>query len=650
MTRKTFFITILVTITAIFLPGTLFLAKKPELGRLADLSKVIRSESGEIINLRLTPSGHWREPADIERIDPLLISMLVAYEDQRFWDHHGVDPFAIVRASLSFAKSGSIKSGASTLTMQTAKLMYPKLRQRSFSNKIKQMFFAMQLDAHWSKKEILEAYFTLAPFGGNIEGVEAATQAWFQKSPKELTYTEAALLVALPQSPERRRPDLFPNAAFQAKTKVLEIISARINLKEKKLDELKKEPLPVRLTRTNSIALHLADRLSQDPSNVTQTSINASWQKDLIKILQTSIQKYEKPVNLAGLVVERKTGFVKAYAGSASYTDQERKGSINYLTAQRSPGSTLKPLIYAKALERKLINEGHLFYDAQLQRGDYAPSNFDKSFSGQVTLKEALSRSLNIPAIETLELIGADSFENKLRTFIAQDIGQTYEAGLTLAVGGFYLSAEDLINLYLEMADPGYNSALRFKFEEDISTSSHLINSDTSEQILRLMSQRNNQGKIELFKTGTSHNHQDAWVINIFRDHIVLVWLGTPDNEPTTTLTGRSAAYPISKDIKLALGLKSPEIKNDYKIVQSLAEKQKKCDKLIQYPENGEWVRGDKLTLSLAGNNAADWYLNGVKLDAYKANITLSHAGVNKLTAISGKCRETSEIFFEKLN
>ena len=164
------------------------------------------------------------------------------------------------------------------------------------------------------------------------------------------------------------------------------------------------------------------------------------------------------------------------------------------------------------------------------------------------------------------------------------------------------------------------------------------------------MSQRDNNGDLEIFKTGTSHNQQDAWVVNILKDHIVLVWLGTPDNEPTTMLTGRSAAYPISKDIKMALGLKSPEIKNDYKIAQVLAEKPKSCTKLIQYPEDGEWVRGDTLTLSLAGDNEADWYLNGVKLAIYKAHIPLDHAGVNKLTAISGKCRETSEIFFEKLN
>lgn len=648
--RKFFIITMVVLTTTGLFSATRSLMKVPELGRLSELSKVIRSDNGEVINLRLTSSGHWREPADLNRIDPLLIEMLVAYEDKRFWNHHGVDPLAIIRASLSFAKSGSVQSGASTLTMQTVKLMYPDLRRRTVKSKLKQMLAAIRLDAHWSKTEILEAYFTLAPFGGNIEGVEAATQAWFQKTPRELTHTEAALLIALPQSPERRRPDLFPEAAFKSKTKVLEAISVRINLGQSKLEELKNEPLPVRLSRKKSIALHLADRLSKRPGAALQTSIDAAWQRDLNLIVKEAAQQYKKPINVAGLVVERKTGLVKAYAGSSSYTDFKRKGSINYLTAQRSPGSTLKPIIYAKALERKLIGEGHFFDDNHLQRGDYTPSNFDNSFNGKVSLKEALSRSLNIPAVETLESIGADSFENNLRTFIAQDVGHTYEAGLTLAVGGFYLSAEDLIEIYLEMADPGNDSKLRFQFNEPTSTSSHLITQKTSEQILRLMSQRNNRGEIELFKTGTSHNQQDAWVLNILKEHIVLVWLGTPDNEPTTILTGRSSAFPISRDIKLALGLKTPEIRDDYKIVQSSGEEFQKCERLIQYPENGEWIRGNKLTLSINGNAKANWYLNNVELTSFDNEVKLPNAGINKITAVMGDCRDTSEVFFQLTN
>ena len=645
--RKLFFTILSGLFFTVMLVTLIFVWRSPDLGRLADVSQVLRGDGQEIINLRLTNSGHWREPAQLERIDPQLIKMLIAYEDKRFWQHFGVDPLAVMRAAISLAKSGKIKSGASTLTMQTVKLMHPELRKRSFKNKLYQMAEAIRLEAHWSKEEILEAYFTLAPYGGNIEGIEAATEAWFQKSPNQLTFTEAALLVALPQSPERRRPDLFPEAAFEAKSKVLEVIKDRIGLDPKKLEELKKEPLPVRLSKAKSISPHLADRLHSKEQTSFQTTINPTWQREILSILNTSATSFEKPINLAALVVERRSGLVKAYAGSSSYIDVERKGAINYLRTLRSPGSTLKPLIYANALERQIIDEGHIFNDSQFQRGAYTPANFDKKYNGKVTLKEALNRSLNISAIETLEMIGAEQFENKLRTFISEDIGQTKNAGLSLAVGGFYLSPEKLSEIYLEMADPGFNSQLKFTYDDDQTQSSHLINSNTSEQILRLMSQRNHKGKVEVFKTGTSHNRQDAWVANIFENHLVIVWLGTPDNENTQILTGRSAALPISNNIKLALGLKQPKIKQDYKIEAKNSFPAKKCSKLIQYPENGEWIRGTNLAVSVSGNSEAEWYINSTKLSGIHSQITLQNEGINKITAVLGKCRETNEIFFQ---
>ena len=645
--RKLFFTILSGLFLTLMLVALIFVWRSPDHGRLADVSQVLRGDGQEIINLRLTNSGHWREPAQLERIDPQLIKMLIAYEDKRFWQHFGVDPLAVMRAAISLAKSGKIKSGASTLTMQTVKLMHPELRKRSFKNKLYQMAEAIRLEAHWSKEEILEAYFTLAPYGGNIEGIEAATEAWFQKSPNQLTFTEAALLVALPQSPERRRPDLFPEAAFEAKSKVLEVIKDRIGLDPKKLEELKKEPLPVRLSKAKSISPHLADRLHSKEQTSFQTTINPTWQRELRSILNTSATSFEKPINLAALVVERRSGLVKAYAGSSSYIDVERKGAINYLRTLRSPGSTLKPLIYANALERQIIDEGHIFNDSQFQRGAYTPANFNKKYNGKVTLKEALNRSLNISAIETLELIGAEQFENKLRTFISEDIGQTKKAGLSLAVGGFYLSPEILSEIYLEMADPGFNSQLKFTHSDAPIQSSHLINSNTSEQILRLMSQRNHKGKIEVFKTGTSHNRQDAWVVNIFENHLIVVWLGTPDNESTQILTGRSAALPISDSIKLALGLKEPKIKHDYRIEARNSFQAEKCSKLIQYPENGEWIRGTNLAISVSGNSEAEWYINSTKLSGIHSQITLQNEGINKITAVLGKCRETNEIFFQ---
>ena len=187
-----------------------FIRQAPDIGRLSDLSQVIRAHDGTIINLRLTEDGYWREKATLANIDPKLLNVLIAYEDQRFWEHKGVDPKAVIRASYDFTKSGQIVSGASTLTMQVAKLMDPSLKRRNPVVKIQQMLAALRLEHHWSKEEILEAYFTLAPYGGNIEGIHAATEAWFQKTPERLTLNEAALLVALPQSPEARRPDRHP--------------------------------------------------------------------------------------------------------------------------------------------------------------------------------------------------------------------------------------------------------------------------------------------------------------------------------------------------------------------------------------------------------------------------------------------------------
>ena len=190
-----------------------YIARPPDLGRLSDVSAVLRGTDGRIINLTLTSEGYWREQVDISEIDPELIDVLVAYEDQRFWEHNGVDLRAIFRAAANALKHGKANSGASTLTMQTARLLDTSLRQRSLHIKIWQMIEALRLEQHWTKRQILEAYFTLAPYGGNIEGIKAATEAWFQKTPSKLTFNEIAILVALPQSPERRRPDRFAKAA-----------------------------------------------------------------------------------------------------------------------------------------------------------------------------------------------------------------------------------------------------------------------------------------------------------------------------------------------------------------------------------------------------------------------------------------------------
>ena len=628
-----------------------YILQPPEVGRLSETSQVIRSETGQIMNLRLTSKGFWREKVILSELDPDLIRTLIAYEDQRYWKHHGVDPLALGRAVFDYLKSGKISSGASTLTMQTVRLMDPYLARRTSTAKLRQMLAAIRLDAHWSKEAILEAYFTLAPYGGNIEGVSAASEAWFQKPPKDLTLNEIALLVALPQSPERRRPDRYPDNAYAAKIGVLNKVQGRLNIDDNALNEALVEQLPARLVKPASYAPHLADRLTGFILRGNNTTIDEEWQKQVQNILETKIQEFPAPIQAAALVVERQTGNVKAYIGSNEYGSKERKGANNFLTAVRSPGSTLKPLIYGKALQRNLIKFNEVFNDANFYRGGYNPTNFDNTYTGRVTLKEALLRSLNIPALITLERLDPRIFEAELKNLINLPFFSDKEAGLSLAVGGFYLNAEQLASLYLMAIDPGTSGHISFSPNQSQKTSDQdakFLNIRAAEQIMHLLIQNLPNGERVAFKTGTSFARHDAWSVQIFKSHIVISWFGTPDNQPTEILTGREAAFPLSNEIGLALGLKAPEVpKLQISNGASPPEAGIVCTTLIDYPENGAWIKSDNAVIRVIGSQTADWYLNAEKFDASQKQVQLTEPGIQRLTAKSSECSQTNEFFVE---
>ena len=628
-----------------------YILQPPEVGRLSETSQVIRSEAGEIMNLRLTSKGFWREKVFLSELDPNLIRTLIAYEDQRYWKHHGVDPLALVRAIFDYIKSGDISSGASTLTMQTVRLMDPNLARRTFTTKLRQMLAAIRLDAHWSKEAILEAYFTLAPYGGNIEGVSAASEAWFQKPPKDLRLNEIALLVALPQSPERRRPDRYPDNAYAAKIGVLKKVQGRLSIGDGALNEALMEQLPARLVKPKSYAPHLADRLTGSTLPGNKTTINEEWQKQVQSIVEAKIQNFPAPIQAAALVVERRTGNVKAYVGSSEYKSKERKGANNFLTAVRSPGSTLKPLIYGKALQRNLIEFNEVFNDANFYRGGYNPTNFSNTYSGKVTLKDALLRSLNIPALITLEKLNPRIFEAELKNLINAPVASDKEAGLSLAVGGFYLNAEQLASLYLMAIDPMMSEDISFisgQGQKSGAKDANFLNNQAAEQIVHLLIQNLPNGERVAFKTGTSFARHDAWSIQIFKSHIVIAWFGTPDNQPTEILTGRDAAFPLSNEIGLALALKAPEIpKIQISNEASPTEEGIVCTTLIDYPENGAWIKSDNAVIRVIGSQTADWYLNAKKFDASQKQVQLLEPGIQRLTAKSSECSQTNEFFVE---
>ena len=623
-------------------------AQPPNSGRLSKFSTVLRGTDGRIINLSLTDEGYWREPIKIQDIDPELIKVLVAYEDQRFWEHKGVDLKAISRAASNAIKFGKVSSGASTLTMQTVRLLDTSLRQRSLWTKIRQMIEARRLEQHWTKEEILEAYFTLAPYGGNIEGIKAATEAWFQKTPAQLTLNEIAILVALPQSPERRRPDRFPSEAYQAKQLVIAKVASRLGFQDQRVQEVMKEPLPTRLIKPESNALHLAQRLASADNQHSHTTVNSDWQREVQNILAQDIQTRPAPIQAAAMIVERKTGLVRAYVGSATYSSQTRKGAINYLTALRSPGSTLKPLVYAKALNRNLIAYDHVFDDTAYFKSGYRPTNFSEGFGGKVSLKQSLLASLNIPAIRALEKVGPDLLQAELNTYLDGSLNSQKLAGLSLAVGGLYLTPEQLMNIYIGLVDPGY--ARRLSFDEDNASMSDLtlVSQNTANQIQSLLIQDMANGERVAFKTGTSFARQDAWSVQIYDKHLVLVWVGTPDNEPTTTLTGASAAFPVSLAIGRSLGLSPPSLPPVKYLRQSSdVQIEEACSDLIQYPEDNAWIKSPSQQITITGDEDATWYLNGLKLRPQIKQAQVTEPGINIITAKRGDCTQTNEFFVD---
>ena len=616
--------------------------------RLNDVAATVLAADGRLLDMRLNSEGMWREPVSFDGVDRDFIDALTAFEDRRFFSHFGVDPLAIARAALSLVTEGRVVSGGSSLTMQVARLLQPDLRQRSFGAKLRQALYALRLEYHWSKREILQAYLTLAPYGGNVEGIKAAAMAWLLKSPGELTMSEIGLLVALPQAPERRRPDRFPHAVIRAKNHVLNSIADDLALETAQLDEYLAEVLPLDRYFAPSLAPHLLDRNFVRDGYVfgRPTTIYADWQETTARVLSERIQRLAAPINGAALVVERKTGYVRAYVGSANYLDTARKGAVNYLQARRSPGSTLKPFIYAAAIERRLIADDQLFHDRPLQQGGYAPANFDGKYSGTVTLRDALVRSRNVPAIEVLYAIGETTFENKLRSFIGSSAARTKYAGLSLAVGGFYLTLEDLAELYLSLSDPV--SSPRLSFLEAASRSGPpLVTQAAAERIQALLAVTLPNGRIRLAKTGTSHNRQDALTVLVTRDHVILVWFGTPDGEPTQVLTGASVALPVAERLQAALGLADPVIAQPPKTkpADALALT---CPPLIDFPEDGEWLRTEDKRVAVSGTRRTiRWFLDGVAASVSNGAITVPSGGAFRITAADGECRETSEVFVE---
>ncbi|MCC7221510.1 MAG: transglycosylase domain-containing protein, partial [Candidatus Contendobacter sp.] len=362
---------------ALFILALLALDRQtpPVLDRARQTSALLLDSQDHILRGFTTSQGTWRLPAQTTEVDPIYLRMLLAYEDQRFPSHPGVDPLAVARAAGQWLTHGRIVSGASTLTMQTARLLEP--HPRTLVGKFSEMRRALQLERRYRKEEILGFYLTLAPYGGNLEGVRMAALAWFGKEPIRLTAAEAALLVALPQSPSRLRPDRFPNRARAARDKVLQRMEQLGVLTEQQVKEARQEPLPRQRWRLPFIAPHLADRLRTAQPNLTlhRSFIDRNLQQNLETLARQRQSVLEPYRSMAILVVANHDRRVLAYIGASDFFDTRRAGQVDMIRAIRSPGSTLKPLIYGLGFDDLLIHPETLIEDAPTRFGGYSPTN-----------------------------------------------------------------------------------------------------------------------------------------------------------------------------------------------------------------------------------------------------------------------------------
>jgi penicillin-binding protein 1C len=543
------------------LAGIAFVADRalpPPLERLASVSTLVLDREGRVLRAYTTQEGAWRLPADLGQIDPKFLRFLLAYEDQRFRTHPGVDVLAAARAGWQALNHGRIVSGASTLTMQLARLMDP--RARTLGAKLAEMGRALQIERRMSKDEILSAYLTFAPYGGNLEGVRAASLAYFGKEPARLTDAEAALLVALPQAPEIVRPDRFPQAARNARDKVLRLIQRRGVIDEGMIATALSEAVPQTRKEFPLSAPHLADRLTrqQPGAHVIRTSLDDDLQRALLDIVRRYQSHLEPSATIAVLAVENDGRTVRAYVGSSDFFADRRFGQNDMATAIRSPGSALKPFIYAMAFDELAAHPETMMPDVALRFGDYTPKNFDGHFRGQISAREALQASLNIPAVALLDRVGPLRFVQRL-----SESGVTLafptEAklpGLPVALGGVGISLEGLVTLFADLADHGNAVPLSFDAMEQTSTLEPLMSAKSAYYVTKILldtppppsflaaGNRRNAQPVA-YKTGTSFGFRDAWAIGYTRDYTIGVWVGRPDGSFSAGRMGRDNAAPI---------------------------------------------------------------------------------------------------------
>ncbi len=519
-----------------------------------DLARVVLAEDGTPLWRFADANGVWRYPVHTSEVSPYYLDALLTYEDRWFYQHPGVNPLALVRATWQNLSGARVVSGGSTLSMQVARLLDP--HSRTLHGKLRQLWRTAQLEWHLSKDEILNLYLNRAPFGGTLQGVAAASWAYLGKSPSQLTHAEAALLAVLPQAPSRLRPDRHPQRAQQARDKVLRRLAEFQVWPQSAVDEALEEPLLLAPRLEPSLAPLLARRLNRpDSPPLIRTTLDATLQRRLEDLLLGWRARLPEHTSAAILVVEEESMAVRAYLGSVDINDTKRFGHVDMISALRSPGSTLKPFLYGMALDDGLIHSESLLQDVPRRYGDYRPGNFSMGFTGAVPASTALSSSLNLPAVQLLEAYGPKRFAAQMRIGgVPLALPALAEPNLALILGGAGSRLEDLVSGYSALARDGKSATLRLQ-PDDTLRERPLLSPGAAWIVRRILSGQARpdrdpraelvQRPVLAWKTGTSYGFRDAWAIGVGPRYLIGVWIGRPDGTPVPGQFGLASAAPL---------------------------------------------------------------------------------------------------------
>ncbi len=525
---------------------------------LKEYSQVIYAKDSTMLSAYLTSDDKWRMETTSEDITPEMVQAIIHKEDKWFYWHLGFNPISIVRAFVSNASSGKRISGASTITMQIARLMEPA--ERSYFNKILEIFRAVQLEIYYSKKELLEIYLSNIPMGGNIEGVKAASLLYFNKFPNKLSLSQSVLLTIIPNNPNKNRLDI-PNKNVIAKRNnwLLKFKNEKLFSDESITDALEEKVESHRYSMPK-IAPHFT-QVIKEKSRKSEifTSLVPKIQLQSAKLLKDHVKRNRgKGVsNGAVLILDNLTNSVVAYCGSSDFYNSNSLGQVNGITSVRSPGSALKPFLYAKGLDDGIITPKSKLLDVPTDFSSYAPENYEREFNGEVTVRYALVNSLNIPAVRLLQKVG---FKSLIKLFekvgFKQIQKQKNSLGLSVILGGCGVTLEELTTAYTVFVNKGalrknnyYNNQSSKKEKKIFSEEASYLISKMLSSTERTESPNLNSSVSKLpniaWKTGTSYGRRDAWAIGYNKNYTIGVWMGNFDGKGSPYLSGSEMAVPL---------------------------------------------------------------------------------------------------------